>query len=102
MKDICKKSFIYSLGAAAWIVLVATFMRYANHWFPGPDSIVTGIAALLLFSISALIIGGLLVGNPIFLYIDGKKKEAIKMLLSNAGWMMCFLIIAIIALATTK
>ena len=102
MKEICKQSFLYSLGTGIWIVLVALFMNNANSLLGPVDAVYTGIAALLLFTMSALIIGGLLVGKPIFLYIDGNKKEAVKMLLANAGWLVLFFAIAVIILVITK
>jgi len=102
VKEICKQSFLYSLGVGFYIVLVALFMNRANSLLGPVDTVYTGITALLLFAMSALIVGGLLVGKPIFLYIDGKKKEAIKMLLANAGWLLLFFIIAVIILAITK
>jgi hypothetical protein len=102
MKNICYKSLLYSLGTTVWIILVAFFMQKANNWFGTQDSIISVVAVLLLFSTSALVVGGLLIGNSIFLYIDGKKKEAVQMLLANAGWMLCYFVIAIIALTATK
>ena len=57
------------------------------------------MAVLLLFAMSALIVGGLLVGKPIFLYIDGKKKEAVQMLISAGGWLLMFFLVAILILA---
>ena len=80
MKEICKKSFISSLGTAVYIVLVATFMTNASRFFGNVDTVVSGTAMLLLFSLSALVVGGLTAGGPILMYIDGKKKEAVLML----------------------
>lgn len=102
MSDICKKSFLYSIGAAAWIIIVASFMQKANDWFGTEDTIVSVIAVLILFSMSALIVGGLLVGKPVFLYIDGKKKEAILMIAANVGWMLGFFTVTLITLAIIK
>lgn len=102
MKEICKKSLWYSLGAAVWITLVASFMQKANDWFGKQDSIISVIAILLLFSMSALIVGGLLVGKSVFFYIDGKKKEAVQMLLANAGWLLLFFLITLFVLFLIK
>ena len=99
MTSMCKPSFWYSLGAGAWIALVATFTQNANSWFGTQDTIISVIAVLLLFSISALVVGGLIVGKPIFLYIDGKKKEAIQMLLCSGGWLLLFFLIVLAILA---
>ena len=63
------------------------------------ESIVGVMAFLLLFTLSALVVGGLLIGKPIMLYIDGKKKESVSMLLASGGWLMLFFILAMIYLA---
>lgn len=102
MKQIFKQSFLSSIGAAIYIGLVATFMNYAERIIAGPDTILTGMAFLFLFVLSALVVGGLLIGKPIMLYIDGKKKEAVKTLAANAGWMLLFFAIAVIVLAIIK
>ena len=102
MKPIIKQSFILSISAAIYIGLVALFMNYAERILAGPDTILTGVAFLFLFTLSALVVGGLLIGKPIMLYIDGKKTESVKMLAANAGWMLIYFIIAIIILAIIK
>lgn len=102
MKQICKQSFLYSLGVAIYIILVAEFMNHANNWFGKGDTIFTGIAVLLLFTISALVVGGLMIGKPIMLYLDGQKKEAVKMVAANAGWLLLFFAIATIIMAIIK
>lgn len=95
MKDICKKSFVNSLGVAGYILLVALFMNNAEKVFGKTDTVITGVAFLLLFTLSALVVGGLLVGKPIFLYIDGKKKDAALYIAASAGWLLLFFLIVL-------
>lgn len=99
MLDICKKSFLSSLGVAVYVALVALFMTNASKFFGQSDTALSGVAMLLLFSLSALVVGGLMAGRPILMYIDGQKKEAVQMLFANAGWLLLFFIIAVIILA---
>ena len=96
MKQVYRQSFLNSLGVGAYIVLVALFMNNAEKIFGKTDTVFTSVAFLLLLSMSALIVGGLLVGKPIFLYIDGKKKDAVLMLVASACWLLLFLVIALI------
>jgi len=99
MMKICKQSFLYSLGAGIYIVLVGLFMTNAEKILGKVDSVVSTTAFLLLFSLSALVIGGLLAGKPIMLFIEGKKKDAVWTLLANAGWLLLFFLIALLVLA---
>ncbi len=99
MTKMCSQSFWYSLGAGIYITLVGIFMRYGENLLGSEDSLNGIIAVLFLFSLSALVVGGLLVGKPVFLYIDGKKKEAVSMLVCSGGWLLLFFLIAIAVLA---
>jgi hypothetical protein len=96
------QSFVRSIAVAVYIVAVAFFMNNAEAIFGKEDTVITGVAALLLFSLSALVVGGLLVGKPIFLYIDGKKKEAVHTVIASAGWLLLFFIIALVVMLIVK
>lgn len=102
MKNVGLQSFLRSLGVAIYIAAVAIFMTNANAIFGKEDTVVTSMAALLLFTLSALVVGGLLVGKPIMLYIDGKKKEAVWMLIYSGAWLSLFFLIALIVMAIVK
>lgn len=95
MKDICKKSFVNSFAVAVYISVVALFMNNAEKIFGKMDTIISAMAFLLLFSLSALVVGWLLAGKPIFLYIDGKKKEAVYTIMASAGWLLLFFLIVL-------
>lgn len=99
MKQICKWSFIHALLVVAYITGVVFLMQNAERIFGKMESIVGVISFLTLFTLSALVVGGLLVGKPIMLYIDGKKKESVSMLLASGGWLALFFISAMIYLA---
>ena len=99
MKAACKQSFLYSLGAGVYTVLVGIFMSNADRWFGSANSLSGIIAVLILFSLSALVVGGLLVGKPITLYLDGKKKDAVWMIICSGGWLLLFFAVALIILA---
>lgn len=102
MWEICKKSFLHSLGVGVYIVLVAEFMNHANGWFGKGDTVFTGIVVLLLFTLSALVVGGLILGKPLMMYLDGKKKDAVLFLTAEAGWLLLFFLIALVVMALAK
>ena len=76
---ILKPALIHALGATAYIYLVATFMSNAKYIL-GPTQETLGVVLfLLLFVISAAVMGMLVLGRPILWYLDGQKKEAINL-----------------------
>lgn len=78
--SLLKTALINSLGTAIYIALVAILMTKANQIFGQATGILGGMSVLLLFTLSALIVGSLILGKPIMLYLDGAKKEAVKLL----------------------
>jgi len=76
-----KTAILNSLGTAVYIALVAILMTNGNQIFGQANGVLGGVGILLLFTLSALIVGSLVLGKPLMLYLDGSKKEAIKLLL---------------------
>jgi len=72
---------VHAFGVFVYIFLLATFFSQASNWFGKADQkIITPVAALMLFVFSALVVGGLVLGKPVMLYLDGYKKEGVKLL----------------------
>lgn len=73
-------SVLNSLGVLIYVSLVALFMDNAQKIFGKNDNFITGVIVLLIFILSALVTGSLVLGRPILFYLDGKKSEAVKLL----------------------
>jgi hypothetical protein len=101
-----KKSLLYSLGHAVLVVLyvslVALVMNHGSTWFGQKDTAWTPVAVLMLFVLSASITGSLVIGRPIFMYFDGRKKEAVQFFGYTVGWLFVLTIVTFIILAITK
>ena len=79
--SILKYALANALLTAFYVALLALFVSNAGTIFEhGPDNALIPMAMLLLFIFSALVCGGLVLGRPILWYLDGKKKEALKLL----------------------
>lgn len=101
-KKIIRQAFLLALGEGIYIALVATLMFTVGKLFgdkPDP-AIVAPIAFLLLLVISAAISGALILGKPLMLYLDGKKKEALQLFGFTLAWLVVFLIVAFGIIAT--
>ena len=80
-KKLIKWGIIDTLGTAIYIFLVALFMNQGSKIFGEVDNkLLSPMVALLLFVFSALVTGGLVLGRPLLMYLDGLKKEAVKLL----------------------
>ncbi len=87
-----KMAFINSIGTGIYIALVAFLMTNGERLFGQNGGVLGGIGILLLFTLSAIVVGSLVLGKPLMLYLDGSKKEAVKLLL------LTILILAVITI----
>jgi hypothetical protein len=96
-KKLISFSILHSLGVLVYVTLVALFMNNAEKIFGKKDNFMTGIIVLLIFILSALITGSLVLGRPILFYLDGKKAEAVKLLLYTIISLAVILVLVILA-----
>ncbi len=92
-KKIITSGLYCALGTAAYIALVALLMSNANNIFGKMPGVMAFIPFLLLFVVSAAITGSLVLGKPLMMYIDGSRKEAVKLFLTTISWLIVLLVI---------
>jgi hypothetical protein len=87
MNKIRKQALTNVLLTTGYISLVSLFMFYAEHSKIGKvNSFIGPIAFLMLFVCSASITSFLIFGKPAQMYVDGKKKEALSLILNTLGF----------------
>ena len=87
-----KKLFWHGLGYAglvvAYITLVAWGLTNGERLFGGQQVGFLGpVMFLMLFCLSAAIVGALLFGRPIYLALMGDKKTAFWQAIANLSWL---------------
>lgn len=93
-------SFFHSLGVLAYVLLVVWVINNAQQFFGSMNNQFWGpVAVLMLFVLSATIVGLLVLGRPVYLYLNGQKDEGLKFLFYTIGWLLVFTIIILGALA---
>ena len=102
MKNLIKNSLLSALGTVVYVTGVAWFMVSAEKGFSNEKTIWMPIAMLLLLVVSAGTTGSLVLGRPVMLYIDGKKKEAVKQLVLTLGWLFIILVVVLAGLMIRK
>ncbi|MDP4000686.1 MAG: hypothetical protein Q8P83_00350 [bacterium] len=89
------QGLIHALGVFAYTILVAWFMFNAEKFFGEVDTFWAPVAMLLLFVISATIVGSLVLGRPAYLFWNGEKFEALKLLSLTVSWLVVITIIVL-------
>ncbi len=74
-------------GGVAWVLFNGQriFGKVTNFWGP--------LALLMVFVVSATIVGSLVLGRPALLYVNGKKNEALPFFGSTLGWLIVFTLV---------
>lgn len=99
MKGLKKTALINALLTTLYIVAISIFFYFASELKLGRDNqFLTSITMLLLLVSSAAFTGYLVVGKPLQLYIDGKKKDALRLLLTTFSFLFVITLIFILLL----
>jgi hypothetical protein len=99
MDSILKRALINALGVVVYVICVAVFIFSLQRFSSQPDNpILIPISMMLLLVCSATITGFLVFGKPIMLYIDGRKKEAMALLMHTIGILFVMTLIFFAAL----
>ena|SRR3989344_3758507 len=100
MKNIIKTAALNAGATILYIILIATFLTNASQIF-GPDepkTVLVPIVMLSLLVFSVAVTGSLIFGRPILWYLDGKKKEALQLLIYTLGVFFGIMVVAAVAL----
>ena len=92
-----KKPFFYALSAVSYIVIIILCGNALSPFIP-EETILIPMAMLSLFVLSAAIMGFLFLSEPLILYIENKKREAILFFAKTVGIFACFMVIFLILL----
>lgn len=86
-KEIIKYSLCNAITGALYVALVATFIANGDVLFGKMNGSFAAMGFLMLFVLSAAIMGMLIFGRPLMWYLDGKKKESVLLSLYTIGFL---------------
>ena len=93
-----KNPIINSLFASLYIFAIVALMTWGTSMVSPKDSFIAPVAMISLFTLSAAVMGYLFLYQPIQLYFDSKKKEAVKLFLQTVGVFGLITILTLISL----
>lgn len=98
-KNIVQWSLINGLAVVAYVSLIAWLFSTGERVFGKMSTFWGPFALLLLLVLSAAIVGYLVFGRPIILYLENQKKSALRLLAYTIGWLFLTTIIVLIVQA---
>ena len=94
-----KNPLINALLASLYIALVVTLLSFGKMFDSEKETMLIPIAMLSLFSLSASVMAYLFFFNPVMLYLDGEKKQAIQLGMQTVGYFGAITLIFFLILA---
>lgn len=94
-----KNPFINALSAAAYIILGVVIMTFGTQPLRNkPDTFFAPIVFLSLLTLSVVVMAFLFFYQPLMLFIEGKKKEAVNLFVKTVGIFAAITAVALILL----
>ncbi len=94
-----KNPLINALSASAYIILVVTVMTMVTQPMNNkPDTIFAPITMLFLLTLSVTVMAYLFFYQPLLMFIEGKKKEAINLFIKTVGIFAACTLVALVLL----
>lgn len=101
-KELLFKTFRNVTGAVLYIFFVSQVMQNGSKLFGNEDNMFTPFAVLLLFSLSAAVVGGLILGQSVILFLNKKNPEGIKATIYSIIWLATYTFLGLFVLFLTK
>jgi len=98
-KKLIPIALLHAISVFLYTLLISAVMMNAENWFGAMNNFTGPALFLLLFVASAAITGALVLGKPIILYLDNKKKDAISLFCLTVGWMVILIALTMAGLA---
>ena len=81
-----KNPIINAISASSYIFLVASVIRFISQTQGNkPDTFFAPVAFLSLLTFSVVVMASIFFYQPLQLFIDGKKKETVRLFVQTVG-----------------
>lgn len=95
-----KNPIVNALGAAGYIFLVASVMTWVTAPLRNkPDTFFAPIIVLSVLTLSVTVMAFMFFYQPLMLFIDGKKKQAVELFVKTVGVFAVITALALVLLS---
>ena len=91
-----KNPIINALSASVYIILVVSIMTFVTQPLRNkPDTFLAPIIVLFMLTLSVVVMAFLFFYQPLQIFIEGKKKEAVKLFIQTVGIFAVFTVVVL-------
>ncbi|MBI2607845.1 MAG: hypothetical protein HYW51_03395 [Candidatus Doudnabacteria bacterium] len=87
--------FLSAVGVFVYTSVVAWLLFNSGRLFGTEDTFWGPVGMLLLFVLSATLVGLMVLGRPAYLFLNGRRFEALKLLFMTISWLAVIVIIVL-------
>lgn len=98
MKKEFKLGLLQALGVSFYCGLVGTVMQNGDRFFGKKDTFMTPIAVLTMLCVSVLICALIVFKKPYELFFDGKKKEALDVVVYTSFSLLVIVVVLFVTM----
>lgn len=91
-----KKPFLYASVTALYIAALVCIATTVGSFMPQEDNILMPMTILGVFVVSAAVMGFLFLSEPLRLFMENKRHEALAFFAKTVGVFACFVVLAAI------
>jgi len=94
-----KNPIINALGASTYIILIVSVMNFVTKPLRNkPDTFLAPVTVLFVLTLSVAVMAYLFFYQPLLLFIEGKKKEAVNLFVKTVGIFAAITVVVLILL----
>lgn len=94
-----KNPYVHAVLAAVYIVVIVLIINGFGVFFKDtPDTILAPMTMLSLLVLSVATMGFLFAVEPLRLFLDNRREEAVKFFFKTLGTFACFVILFVVAM----
>ena len=95
-----KNPLINAISAFAYIILVVSVMTFVTQPLSNkPDTFFAPVTFLTVLTLSVTVMAFLFFYQPVLLFIEGKKKEAVNLFAKTVGIFAVFTVLVLVLLS---
>jgi hypothetical protein len=95
--ELVKRALLNALGVFLYTAAVSWLLMHGEEWFGDGGHLMQPVAILMLLVLSVAVVGILIFGYPVWLYLEDKKKESVKLLITTIFFLFLLTAIALAA-----
>jgi SNF family Na+-dependent transporter len=92
-----KNPYLNAVLASVYIIIMATLLQNGHYIFGEQDNFLSPVLFLSLFVLSAALMGYLFIGEPVMLFLDNQKKQAVTFFWQTVSTFACITLLLVIA-----